>query len=207
MKKVLFNMIFILLCCLSAFAENLQQKNPALAPVWSVIEEYTNVIADNPNDANAYCSRGIVYALRGQYDLAVPDFDKAIEINPNYVYAFYMRGEMYGKKGDTESAIKDFNKAIELSPRYENPYRSLGLLYTNSGQFDLAITIYKKEIECIPHTPIQEFEVSYRLAHAYEKKRTYNNAIEVYRKFIKKTNSIELISRAETEIICLGGTI
>lgn len=206
MKKIFLTMIFLLLCCLPAFAEKSSQINPDLVPVYPVIEKYTNAISDNPNDAIAYCLRGQVYTLRGQYDLAVYDFDKSIEINPKYVYAFYMRGAMYEKKGNIKSAIKDFNRAIEINPRYEHPYISLGLLYTNSGQYDLAIAIYKKELEFISKEPIQ-YEVYYRLARAYEYKGSYSDAIDVYRKFIQETTSIQLISRAEDEIIRLGGTI
>lgn len=43
-------------------------------------------------DATAYCSRGYVYLIKEQYDLAIVDFDRAIAINPQFAEAYGNRG-------------------------------------------------------------------------------------------------------------------
>jgi Flp pilus assembly protein TadD len=57
-----------------------------------------------------------VYIKKGQYDLAVADFNAAITINPRNAKVFFGRGEAYEKKGEYKLALKDYQKAAELEP-------------------------------------------------------------------------------------------
>ena len=45
------------------------------------IADFSKAITLNPNDAVAYDNRGYAYALNKQYDLAVPDLNKAIQLS------------------------------------------------------------------------------------------------------------------------------
>lgn len=45
------------------------------------IADFGKAIALNPNDAVAYDNRGYAYALNSQYDLAVPDLNRAIQLS------------------------------------------------------------------------------------------------------------------------------
>ena len=67
----------------------------------------------NPNDAQAYNNRGIVYAEKGDYDDAIQDFTKAIELDPNITTAMVNIGLAYAKKGDTDNARIWWEKALE----------------------------------------------------------------------------------------------
>lgn len=70
----------------------------------------------NETLAGAYYNRGSAYAAKGQYDVAIADFDQAIRLNPNYVPAYYNRGVAYAEKRQYDSAIADFDQAIRLNP-------------------------------------------------------------------------------------------
>jgi len=60
-------------------------------------------------------TRGIGYAEKGQYDLAIEEFTRAIGINPNCGEIFYNRGCMYSKICQYDRAIADYNRAVELN--------------------------------------------------------------------------------------------
>src|SRR5882757_7567726 len=55
------------------------------------IGSLTEVIKQNPGDANAYYARGTGYANGGKYGDAIGDFDTAIKINPSFDKAYYNR--------------------------------------------------------------------------------------------------------------------
>jgi Flp pilus assembly protein TadD len=52
--------------------------------------------------------------MKGQYDQAISDFNKAIEINPKYANAYNNRGIVYISLGNMVSACHDWLKACEL---------------------------------------------------------------------------------------------
>jgi tetratricopeptide (TPR) repeat protein len=81
------------------------------------IKGCTAIIKLNPKDAIAYHNRGEAYALKGDVDRAISDYNKAIELSPNYAPAYNSRGRAYTSKGDYVHAVADVTKAGELAPQ------------------------------------------------------------------------------------------
>ena len=80
-------------------------------------------------DADVYYKRGEAWSIKGDYDRAIANYDKAIEINPIFVAAYNNRGNAYSKKGQHDQAISDYTKAIEISPRLVDAYSNRGFVY------------------------------------------------------------------------------
>src|SRR4030067_699181 len=108
MKHFLAIIISILLFLPLSCATNIQSKHD------KAIEDYSKSIDMNPNNAEAYGNRGLIYYKKGQYDRAIEDFNKAIAINPNDADAYRNRGRAYYDKGFMEKAMADFQKACDL---------------------------------------------------------------------------------------------
>jgi tetratricopeptide (TPR) repeat protein len=64
----------------------------------------------------AYNNRGTTYAQRGEFELAVADFDEAIKINPNDRLAYHNRALAYKKLDKLTEAAADLERAKQLSP-------------------------------------------------------------------------------------------
>ena len=75
------------------------------------------IILRNPKDLIAYHNRGDAYGLKGDFDRAISDYNKAIELNPNYAPAYNSRGRAYTSKGDYTRAVADVTRAGELTPK------------------------------------------------------------------------------------------
>lgn len=87
------------------------------------IENYSKAIKDNPQNANAYNSRGIAYSSQKEYQKAIADFSEAIKLKPNYAEAYLYRGIAYAQIGNYEQAKKDWEKTVELDPK--GPYHGM----------------------------------------------------------------------------------
>jgi tetratricopeptide (TPR) repeat protein len=111
--------------------------------------------------------KGISYAIQGQYDQAISQYNQAIAINPTFASAYFSRGVAYAQsRGQYDQALSDFSKAIEISPQFAKAYKDRGFAYYKKGQYDQAITDYSKAIEINP-----------RFADAY-----FNRAVAYYSK-------------------------
>jgi tetratricopeptide (TPR) repeat protein len=86
----------------------------------AAITDFNIVIELNPNDVDAYYSRGYALYYLGQYQRALEDFDKAIWLNPDDPYSYWSRGLPHRKLGHIEEALADFRYYLELRPDAEN---------------------------------------------------------------------------------------
>ena len=103
---------------------------------------FTKAIEIDPNYADAYYNRGIVYGKQGNLTQSASDFAKALIINPNYAGTYYNSGIVYAKQGNFTQAISDYSKAIEINPNFGNAYFNRGLAYAKQSDFAQAFSIY-----------------------------------------------------------------
>ena len=99
------------------------------------IEAYTSAIALNPNDSTAYNNRGVLYYEKGQYDMAIKDFNRLTTLTPDIVYL----GRLF-----SATTIEDLNKEIDSNPKDFLAYYRRGLEYMNKGNIDKAISDFRK---------------------------------------------------------------
>ena len=168
-------MILALLVALPALADNRkdciaansERSDKACAAIIKAGRETKKVLAV------AYTNRGNSYRKKGEYDLAIPDYDKAIALNPKYADAYSGRGAVYRNRGEYDRAITDLGKAISLNPKNSTAYNSRGLAYDSTGDRDRAIADYDKAISLDP-----KFAEAYgNRGSAHVKKGDYDPAI------------------------------
>jgi tetratricopeptide (TPR) repeat protein len=64
-----------------------------------------------------YTLRGAAYIIRGEYDRALADLNKAIRLNPKEPEAFTTRGDAYAKKAGVARVIRDL-EGLRVGGRY-----------------------------------------------------------------------------------------
>lgn len=73
-----------------------------------------------------YFNRANAQYRKGQFDLAISDYNSAIELNPKDPEFINNRGDAYSEKGEYDLAIKDFDHAIGLSAKNADYYYNRG---------------------------------------------------------------------------------
>jgi len=130
-----------------------------------------------PQTAGTFLDRGILFASRGDFDMAISDFTEAIKLNPNMSAAYMLRGkalfasvseisnidnnfgfEFYTNLEITaeqtrvyDRAIADFNNALRLDPNNARIYHERGNAYNTKGDKDRAIADYTQAIQIDPN--------------------------------------------------------
>jgi tetratricopeptide (TPR) repeat protein len=140
------------------------------------IQGYDQAIQLDKKNAVAYVSRGLAYAIKGDYDQAIQDYVQGIQLDPKNAVAFRNRGVAYGTKGDNDRAIEDFDQAIELDPKDAIAYVSRGTAYASKEDFDRAIQDYDQAIQLDPTNAAPYIA----RGSAYGSKRDQNRAIQDY---------------------------
>lgn len=93
-------------------------------------------LKNNPNDANAYTTRGVVTAELGDPQKGLADLEKAAQIAPeNYAvlhnYAKWLDSEGFYKKAEVV-----YKRALELQPTSTESLEGLCSLYVGAGELE-----------------------------------------------------------------------
>jgi tetratricopeptide (TPR) repeat protein len=152
----------------------LQKSAPAIRAA-----SYGESGSSAPRTAGTFLDRGIMFASRGEYDLAVADFTEAVALDPDLWSAWMLRGRaLYAsvsyvtgvgenfssvgvrvtggigvseeKKAVYDRAIADFTQAIRLDPANAKAYKERGDAYAGKGDLDRAIANYNQAIRLDP---------------------------------------------------------
>ena len=80
---------------------------------------YRDIIARNPDYANAYFDMGMMYLEMDSLTMAYSSFDIATKTDPLFVKAYYWRGMAAEAQGNVAAALADFKQAYGMSPQYQ----------------------------------------------------------------------------------------
>lgn len=112
---------------------------------------YRHVLAQSPNDENAWCYLGISLHDQRRFSEAVDAYNKALALKPEFPIALNNLGNTLRYVGDVSKADSCFEKALQLKPDYFNAYKNRGTLHAWNGSSDLALKYYSQALELNPN--------------------------------------------------------
>lgn len=141
------------------------------------------------NLAAAYNNRGVASYARGDYDLALADYDQAVRLKPDDVSVYNNRGNAYGAKGDLDRAVADYDQAIRFKPDEARAFAGLADVHQEKGDLtrarverEQAVALHSRALAVNP----RDADVSngrawalYRLGEAGRGLADANRAIEL----------------------------
>ncbi|OQW30342.1 MAG: hypothetical protein A4E19_11730 [Nitrospira sp. SG-bin1] len=97
------------------------------------IEECHKAIAQDPDFGNPYNDIGAYLIEKGEFDEAIPWFQKAIQAKryESPAYPHLNLGRVYERKGNWTEAIDSYKKALTLDPNYTLARKALGRLVSS----------------------------------------------------------------------------
>jgi tetratricopeptide (TPR) repeat protein len=126
---------------------------------WNKKGNYAQVIADASEALRLYASvatynlRGSAYYDKGEYDIAISDFNDALRIGPPSGIIHHNRGNAWRDKGDYAKAITDYDQAIKLGPPSAFSWQNRGASKRALGDLDGALADINEAIRLDPQLP------------------------------------------------------
>ncbi|QZZ19486.1 tetratricopeptide repeat protein [Leptothermofonsia sichuanensis E412] len=80
-------------------------------------EETLNALVESqPDYAEAWNRRAVLYYIQGQYQKAIADCEVVLQLNPIHFGALHGLGLCYAALGDYRTAIHAFHNALKIQP-------------------------------------------------------------------------------------------
>ncbi len=124
---------------------------------------------------------GIYFVISGDYEKAIPYFQKAVKKNPNNAESHFMMGYCYDELQRYNEAIDEYKQAIRIKPNYAEAHHNLGFAYGILGRHNEAIAEFKEAIRIKPDLA----DAHNSLGFAYGRLGRHNEAIGEFKEAIR----------------------
>ncbi len=114
------------------------------------LEAFTQAIAENPTNSEAYRQRGRSRNRLNDPKGALVDYDKAVELDPRNAAAWTDRSTLKRQLKDAAGALDDIDRAVEANPKYANAYNVRGLLRWDAKDYKGALADYDQSASLDP---------------------------------------------------------
>lgn len=134
-----------------ALIDAIRQKIAASKPPPAIVKPVaTPVPTPTPPDFTFYQTRADQSAGKGEFSLALADYNRAIEMKADNSVAYFSRGKAYYNLKSYDLSVKDFDKAVELNPKDAVAFLNRGVSYEKLGDTKKAAGDYEKVVELDP---------------------------------------------------------
>jgi tetratricopeptide (TPR) repeat protein len=157
---IVYSTLYILLSCTSA-TEQLEQGRQLLREGKSreAVQALNTAIEADPDNADAFVTRGAAYFELKEYANAKLDYEQAIKLKPDFYRPYYNRALLKTSQGDIQGALTDYSEAIRLAPdtarsAASDTYLNRGQLFFLQGQTQPALTDFDQAIRLNPRNAL-----------------------------------------------------
>jgi len=152
---------------------------------------YRQILAAQPNHADARRCLGVIAHQAGRHDLAVEWIRQAIALHPNNPAAHSNLAEAYGALGRFDEAAAAYRRAIQLKPDFYEALIHLGNTLGNLGKHEEAMAAFRRAVQLRPDS----HEAHYNLGNTLSHRGQLDEAIASYRQALElKPDSLEALN-------------
>src|SRR5262249_54324912 len=98
----------------------------------------------------AYCGRGEINLIRGDFDQAISDFDAALRLKSDSTQCLKARAMAYWRVGKNAQVISDLTVAIKLNPRDADAFFNRAMALAANNDLQGAIEDFDQVIRLLP---------------------------------------------------------
>lgn len=137
----------------------------------SLITGFEKVFAQ-PDDAQAYLYRGILFFNRCDYWLAERDFRHALELDKTSPAAWYDLALTQQKRGELDASLTSYDQAIACRPEYLQAWYNRGLVAMELHRDEVALQSFQEILRFSP----QSADAANAMAIVYLRQGKYDDA-------------------------------
>jgi len=126
-------------------------------------ESFQQVVAEKPNDPEAYYNLGTLNLERNDLQHARQYLEQTVKLRPDYPEAWNNLAMVAAQQGQAEEAIQNFQECLRLRPNFIIALLNLGNFYRHQGSLDNAQELLRRAHDLQPDDP----EVNYSLGIFY----------------------------------------
>jgi tetratricopeptide (TPR) repeat protein len=124
--------------------------------------------AGGPEKAQAYAMRALAFSVKGEYEVAIRDYDAAIRIDPNFAVALNNRAWAYFKWGRGPLGRDDIEKSLRLNPESEHSWDTRAHIRQVMGEFEGAFSDYEQAVNLGGERMIKLYQCGLQIAGLYK---------------------------------------
>jgi tetratricopeptide (TPR) repeat protein len=111
---------------------------------------WTHALACTVRNDTAHDKLGLALAVRGQFDTAIAQYQKALEIKPDDAEVHNNLSVALAAQGRFDEAMMHCRESLRTAPLAPEAHFNLALALARQGRFDEAIVHYQKGLETDP---------------------------------------------------------
>jgi len=142
---------------------------------------YREILAENPQDADALNLLGVIARQRGNLPAAIDLISQAVRLRPDFADAHGNLASVLKDAGQPDAAADLYRRTIQLNPNYAKAHHGLGDVLAGNGQLDEAIDSYRRAVQIKPDF----IDAHYGLAYALLRNGDTAAAVDSYRRVIQ----------------------
>jgi Flp pilus assembly protein TadD/peroxiredoxin len=141
---------------------------------------FEQVIAQKPDDPEAYYNLGTLHLRRGDLRQASYYMQQAVKLRSNYPEAWNNLGMIAAQQGQPDQAERNFEQSLAQRPNFAIALLNLGNFYRRQGAFDKAGALLKRALDIQPEDP----ETNYSLGMLSAQQGQVQSAADYLKKAI-----------------------
>ena len=159
----------------------------ALGDTTLALTNFTDAIAENKQYVPAYNALTDIYIARGEDGKAASMIAELISLEPTNISHYEKKGNLYQRNGELDSAMFIFKRIAAQRGSYMDYYKISNIFYLQNS-YDSARIYAARAFE-----GNSEFlEAQLLVARSLDKRRRYNEALEVYESIVQADSTFNL---------------
>lgn len=152
------------------------------------IEFYEKIVANDPNNFEAWNRLAIANTLANQRKFAIECWRRALELNPNEPDVLNNLGTALLEDGVFQEALALYRKALAIAPEYTKAWQNLGEALLGQEKYEEAIEAFQKGLRSEPGG----VDLHLLLARAYYSLSRWQNVLDVLHNVLEMHNENDI---------------
>ncbi len=117
---------------------------------WSwdkTLQSLDKAIQLNPNYANAYLLKAMVFNIKGNFELSIATIRKSIQLDPLFAPGLFAYASILWMSGQFQEALDQYDKLEEISPHFPDAICHKGILYSALGNNEKAKDLFDEAVK------------------------------------------------------------